>query len=153
MSVIIIEFLDKNSNHSKTINIGPCKSLVAFLSGGAIYSQDNSSGSDIVIPISEILNSEECDYIFPVDKTEYYDEDFTDEEDDSSNINHSEDKNLSKLQAIFIKLEEFYTKSFEDSIKQTLWDYSYIKEIIEGLEEYKNITSDIKYYCDCEDDL
>ena len=153
MSTIIIEIADKNSNQSKKFCIGPSRSLVAFLLGGAVYTHDNNSGLDITIPITEILNTEECDYVFPVDKTEYYDEDFENEFESSPNLNHSEDKNVNKLQAIFIKLEEFYAKTFEDSVKPTLWDYTYIKEIIAILENCKNSNMEVKYYCDCEDDL
>ena len=153
MSTIIIESPDKNSNQSKNVGIGPCRSLVAFLSGGAVYTHDINSGLDITIPITEILNTEECDYVFPVDKTAYYDEDLANELESSSNLNHSEDKDGNKLQAIFIKLEEFYAKSFEDSVKPTLRDYTYIKEIIAVLENCKNTNMAIKYYCDCEDDL
>jgi hypothetical protein len=153
MSIIIIEIPDENSNQSNKIGIGPSRSLVAFLSGGVVYTRGSNLGLNTTIPIAEILNTEECDYVFPVDKTEFYDEDFANELESSSNLNHSEDKNVNKLQAIFIKLEEFYAKSFEDSVKSTLWDYTYIKEIIAVLENCKNTNPEVKYYCDCEDDL
>lgn len=164
MSSIIIEFWDKNTNSSKTIGIGPCRGLVAFLSGGVIYFRDKKSGSEISIPITDILNSEECDYIFPVDKTEYF---FMDEYERPINANHSEDKDVSKLQTIFFKLRDFYTQNLysinndkaipplwnEENVEKTLWDYSYIIQIISCLQVCKNIDSEVKYYCDCEDDL
>lgn len=61
MSTIIIGIPDKNSNQAKIICIGPGRSLVAFLSGGVVYTHDKNSGLDINIPIEEILNTEECD--------------------------------------------------------------------------------------------
>lgn len=162
MSSLAIEFFDKNTNQSKTIGIGPSKRLIAFLSGGAIYILDKKSESTITIPISEILNSEECDYVFPVDRTESYNEDVADENESSTNIKHSEVKNASKLQAIFFKLRNFYTKDLyglnnseeipslwkEENIKDTLWDYSYILDVISCLEVCKKITSEVKYSCD-----
>lgn len=65
-----------------------------------------------------------------------------------------------KLQAVFSKLENFYTKHLyginknevpalwrEENIGNTLWDYSYIRDIISCLEVCKNINSEVKYYC------
>lgn len=155
MSILVIEFLGGDSDDTKKFCFGPSNSLVAFLSGGAISVYDKKTSSTIETPITSILTQEECAYVLPVDKSEY--EDFEDEE--SNNLRDNEDKNPQQLQTIFMKIEAFYTDKLyrfneeiplvwkEDNIKNTLWDYRFICDIITCLDVIKTISSEIKYYC------
>jgi len=155
MSVIDIEFFDRASNQSKSFGFGPSKSLVAFLCGGAIYGVNRDSSENIEIAIADILTPEECEYVYPVDRTENFDDQNEINEDD---VARSDVKDPSRLLDVFNKLAMFYTKPLfklgsdvvpplwqENNIRQTLWDYTYIMQIVTCLKICKQLAAEVKY--------